>query len=196
MSVTFESVPLGYSGVARPGHAWTERRSRLKFSFAGVLLFSVNLRALVREAPVFGISPDGAADPPDHASIPPGVRAVRVRSLPVKRHIPRVSFLSSWIRYAPAQYRRFYVEIDRTFEAYLSKFSSKSRNTLRRKVRQFTEGSTGDTARRVFRTPAELPLFHRLAPSHLETTIQRQFLDAGAPNTPHFATELQALATC
>jgi CelD/BcsL family acetyltransferase involved in cellulose biosynthesis len=47
------------------------------------------------------------------------------------------------LRYVPAQYTHYYTALSGTFEAYLSKFSAKTRNTLRRKIKRFLELGEG-----------------------------------------------------
>ena len=107
---------------------------------------------------------------------------------------PRISLLPDAIRYVPTQGIRYYVELSGSFEGYLAKFSSKTRSTLKRKVRRLAERSGGSVDWREYRTPEELDAFYALARTVAARTYQEQLLDAGLPETPDFQEELRTLA--
>lgn len=92
------------------------------------------------------------------------------------------------------RYRRCYADLSLGFEAYLAGFSSKSRSTLKRKVRRWTERSGGALDLRCYRTPAEVDEFHRLARAVSARTYQERLLDAGLPQSEEALARMRSLA--
>ncbi len=95
--------------------------------------------------------------------------------------------------YAPRRYARYWVALDGTFDAYLAGLSGKTRATLKRKVRKF-EADAGGRDFRVYRTPAEMNVFHGLARQISEKSYQERLLNAGLPAAPAFLEEMRAHA--
>ena len=87
------------------------------------------------------------------------------------------------IRYVPAQYERYYAELNLSFDAYLKRFSSKSRATLLRKVRKFADFCGGSVPWREYSTPEEMDEFIHLARQVSAKTYQERLLNAGLPDT-------------
>jgi CelD/BcsL family acetyltransferase involved in cellulose biosynthesis len=79
------------------------------------------------------------------------------------------------------RYRRFYADLGQGFDAWLARFSGKSRSTLKRKVRRFAERSGGAIDLRCYRTPAEAEDFYRHARAVSALSYQERLLDAGLP---------------
>ena len=92
-------------------------------------------------------------------------------------------------------YRRCYADLGLGFEPYLGGFSSKSRSTLKRKVRRWTERSGGTLDLRCYRTPAEVDEFHRLARAVSARTYQERLLDAGLPQGEEALARMRSLAS-
>ena len=117
---------------------YVTKRIPLKFSLGEYRLFSVELSLLVSTAYFL----DGNAQREPNVSaeaLADDVDGVLFRSHPIAKHLSRLSFGNCMIRYVPSDYKRFYVDLEGTFDEYLGKFSSKSRSTLRRKVRKYAE---------------------------------------------------------
>lgn len=79
------------------------------------------------------------------------------------------------------RYARRYADLGLGIDGYLASFSSKSRSTLLRKVRKFTELSGGALDLRRYRTPDEIAEFHGIARRLSALTYQEKLLDAGLP---------------
>jgi hypothetical protein len=126
---------------------------------------------------------------------PAGIDAALLRSHPVERELPRLSWLPDSIRYIPAAYKRYYVDLHGSFAEYLKKFSGKSRSTLTRKVRKFAELSGGELSWLPYRSPAEVETFYGLARGVSQKTYQEKLLGAGLPETERFQQELHSKAT-
>jgi CelD/BcsL family acetyltransferase involved in cellulose biosynthesis len=96
------------------------------------------------------------------------------------------------LRYAilPA-YRRYYVDIVGSFDTYLSKFSSKTRQTWRRKLTKLEKASGGPVCWRTFKRAEEMRAFHRFACEVAKTTYQQKLYNSGILDTPAFRDQLR-----
>lgn len=99
--------------------------------------------------------------------------------------------------YTPKTFPNYFVDLalDAGFEKYVQDFSSKTRSTLKRKVRRFAEASPdGQLDWRVYRSPEELALFLDCAGGLSELTYQARLLDSGLPDSAKFRAETMELA--
>lgn len=174
-------------------HEHDIRRVPLDFALGEVRLFSVPFSLKVPATAVIGSGPH--ADPAlQRKEIGADVEGVLLRSYPVSETLRSFSFANGILRYVPAQYRRFYAGLDGTFDDYLAKFSSKSRSTLRRKVKKFTEHCGGNVRFQAYRTPSEIRAFFGPAVQVSEKTYQHKLLGAGLPGDAAFQEEAIGLA--
>jgi CelD/BcsL family acetyltransferase involved in cellulose biosynthesis len=86
------------------------------------------------------------------------------------------------------------VDLAQSFEAYKAKFSSKTRSTIKRKVKRFAEHCGGAIDMRVYRFRHEIDEFFYAARSVSARTYQERLLDAGLPDTDEFRQRLRELA--
>src|SRR5687768_13162449 len=122
---------------------WTATPLEMEFRFGEFRLLRVNLRGLSLPGQRAAAGDGGPLPPAD--AFAGQTDAALVRSLPIEQPLPRVSLTGGLIRYVPSQYRRYFVDLkEGTFEQYLQGFSSKSRNTLKRKIRKCAEVHGGD----------------------------------------------------
>lgn len=134
-------------------------------------------------------------DTDDHADpIKDKTEGIFFRSRPILTELPRFSLKPHVIRYIPRQYHRYYIDLTTTKEQYLEKFSAKSRSTLKRKLRKFSEYCHGEIDWREYKTPADMEIFHPLARQVSKQTYQERMLDAGLPEDASFVQQMQALA--
>lgn len=172
---------------------WVEQRVHLKFLFGGIRFGTAGFKAALCPGPLEAPSP--GADPEfPLGGFPTGVSVVQTPSHPIHRRLRRLALFSHGVRYVPHQYRRYSLDLQGKFDDYLRTFSSKSRFTLRKKLRKFAERFGGTIAWRVYRTPEEIPEFHSLARQVSQRTYQEQLLDAGLPATEEFRTQLREAA--
>jgi hypothetical protein len=169
-------------GPSPTAFSWREQPRRLRFRLGEVCIGSVNLRSLTLDTYFMNLV-GGPLEPPlPFERFPRRTDVVIAGSYPVPGPLPRLTVLPHAIRYVPHQYRRHYVDLSGTFDAYLEKFSSKSRSTLRKKVRKFAEFSGGTLSWRQFR-PEDLEDYHRLAIGVSNKTYQaRLHLAAALPD--------------
>jgi CelD/BcsL family acetyltransferase involved in cellulose biosynthesis len=92
------------------------------------------------------------------------------------------------------RYRRFYAELDRGFDHWLGTLSSKSRSTLKRKVKKLAERSGGTLDLRCYRTPPEAEEFYRHARAVSALTYQERLLRSGLPEGEQALAAMRALA--
>ena len=92
------------------------------------------------------------------------------------------------------QYEHFYIDLTIGFDAYRRKFSSKTRSTLARKIKRYTEHCGGEIAWRIYAHPAEIETFFELARQVSVKTYQERLLDAGLPDTTEYLVLAKNLA--
>lgn len=100
-----------------------------------------------------------------------------------------------WYRQTLRTYPRHLVDLTTGYEAYMAKFSSKTRSTLKRKVRKFQDLSGGAIHWEQFRTKEEVATFLPLARELSAKTYQERLLDAGLPDTAAFTKQAEDLAS-
>lgn len=174
--------------------AWQSSTVALRFKLSDLTLGTWRVRLRTREVslademePVETVQPP--ADNLDSASA-----GFLIRGVPVTRPQAALSATPTYIRYVNRQYRHFYVDMRLTFDEYKAKFSSKTRSTISRKLKRYAEQCGGTVRWCMYRSPAEMVEFHRLARSVSVVTYQERLLDAGLPDSPLFIEEMQALA--
>ncbi len=105
---------------------------------------------------------------------------------PTAEPLPTLTLHARHLVYVPRQYPLYAVDLTVGFDAYQAKFSSKSRSTLRRKIRKFAERSGGRIDWREYGTPSEIEEFYRHARAVSALTYQERKLDAGLPDSASF----------
>lgn len=92
--------------------------------------------------------------------------------------------------YIPRRYRRFFIDLRMPFSSYMEKFSSKSRSTLHRKLRKYTQASGGTLTFVDFSKETDILRFHQLARQVSRLTYQESLLQAGMPDGDAFRDSL------
>jgi hypothetical protein len=173
---------------------WVEKQAALRFLLGELCLYHLRIPAWIRRTH-FTLLTKTIPDPePLMASLKPGLQAVMLPSQPVEGKLSRISSQRSSIRYIPAHYVRYYVDIQGSFQNYLKKFSAKPRSTLLRKVKKFSDFAGARLDCREFQSADEVPEFHRLACGISRLTYQSTLLQAGVPETPEYQDILIDLA--
>lgn len=189
--------PVAYRTSAIPvagAGCWIAKKGPLRFAFGDIPLFTVWFSLLIQELHFTKL-----LDVPDSTKIsmeqlPPTIDGFLIRSQPAQHILPRLSLMHHAIRYIPSQYERFYVELQNSFAEYLSKFSSKSRNTLHRKIRKFSEFSGGQVDWRIYRSVKDLEEYYPLAREVSSATYQERLLKVGLPDREEFRNYMLDLA--
>jgi len=114
---------------------------------------------------------------------PRGRDGVRVLSAPTGRLADVTAHYPGFVAGGRQDYRRHYIDMGLGFDAYMARFSGKTRSTLRRKAKKLAEESGSYTVTE-HRTPAEIEAFLAAALPLSARTYQARLLDAGLPDTP------------
>lgn len=101
---------------------------------------------------------------------------------------------AGWSARVFREYPRHLVDLTTGFDAYMAKFSGKTRSTLKRKLRKFSELSGGAPKWKQYRTVDEISEFLSLARALSQKTYQERLLDAGLPSGAAFTAEALARA--
>jgi CelD/BcsL family acetyltransferase involved in cellulose biosynthesis len=169
-------------------NAWHRAEVPLRFQVSDKTLWTRTLPLMTRVA---GLGEPAVADPqPPAEALPDGCRGWLLRSQPLNAELPVLTRVGGCLRYVPAQFQRYYIDLTMGFEAYKAKFSSKTRSTLQRKLRKWAEHCGGATDWRSYRGAEGLREFHALARRVSQRTYQERLLDAGLPTDAEFMAEL------
>lgn len=175
-----------------PGAA-DERVVRLRLALGDVRLgaWALRLRVDGRHSSTL---PSVGMDWAEPLDLPKHLDGTLVRAQPVECELPCWTRGERFFRYVPRLYDLCSIDLTTTFEAYVATFSSKSRSTLRRKVRRFEDASGGLLDFREARTPEDFDAFLPLAATVSSRTYQARLLDCGLPEAEDFRVETEALA--
>jgi CelD/BcsL family acetyltransferase involved in cellulose biosynthesis len=173
---------------------WEPATFQLGYRLGEIPLGHKQFRALSLRTHYFDLTDDIAEPPPPIGRLERDFDVLVTRSHPYREPLARLSRRDGVLRYVRSRYTRYHTDLTGRFEDYLAGFSAKSRSTLRRKVRRFTEQGAR-CGMRVFRQPDEMEEFLLLARQVSALTYQEKLLDAGIPGDPAYLDELVALAT-
>lgn len=173
---------------------WDLKQMPLRFRLGELTLFSLKMQTSVCNIYFNKISTNPDYPVPPFHLFKNGVDVVAVRSHPIATTLPPIARIDGAIRYIPLTYDRHFVDLRGTFANYLTKFSSKTRSTLQRKVRKFAESNGGNVDWREYRSSDEMREFHRFARSISAKTYQERLLDSGLPDAQKFIDEIVARA--
>lgn len=174
--------------------SWETRDVPFKFQLSDWTLFQASIRLQQRSIEL------AEADRPEAIAIPgedhlaTGSQGFALRRQPVNGELTRLARSGPFLRYVPQQYQHCYIDLGTSFEDYQKKFSSKTRSTINRKIRKYTEHCGGTLTWHTYRMPDEVSIFFQLARTVSKLTYQEKLLDAGLPDTPDFMEQARALA--
>ncbi|WP_425450070.1 GNAT family N-acetyltransferase [Virgifigura deserti] len=173
---------------------WSQSRVPLRLALGDVSLATIRLPLALwtangTESPL--LDADIAELPDLLEKFPSGLF---LKSYPVAQPLAAISRVKGGLCYIPHQFHRYYIDLTGSFDTYQGKFSSKSRSTIRRKLRKFAERSGGSIDWRQYRTPEELEVFHAGACKVSALTYQERLLNAGIPRNSAFRERMARLA--
>ena len=172
---------------------WEPAPFVLTYRLGEIALFRKRFRSVVLAEHFFDLTDDPEQPRPPFERLGRDVEAIVTRSHPVRDALPQIAAHDGVLRYVFGRYQRYHTDLRGTFDGYLSKFSAKSRSTLRRKVRQFQQLGDG-SALRVYKDADDMDAFVRAARRVSAITYQERLLDAGLPADAAFVDRLKALA--
>ncbi len=159
---------------------WEARRVSLVAKAGSIRAMAIGFDGLVLDAHWSELvaHPELAAPPYDRLGR--DIDVLVVRSLPVEGEQKRIE-LGRTLRYTPNEYDRAFIDMNMTFEAYLAKFSGKSRSTLKRKVSKLAKLSGGTLDLREYHRADQILEFHRIASELSRKTYQERLFAKGLP---------------
>jgi CelD/BcsL family acetyltransferase involved in cellulose biosynthesis len=169
--------------------SWREIDYELPYRMGEVTLFRRGFTALALDNHFLELPQDPGEPRPPFERLYNDCEVIICPSHPVDRRLPRVTRIDRALRYVPSQYTHYYTALSGTFEAYLSKFSAKTRSTLRRKIKRFLELGEGCYMRE-YKRAEEMGEFYRLARQVSERTYQEKLFDGGLPVNSQFRADL------
>jgi CelD/BcsL family acetyltransferase involved in cellulose biosynthesis len=173
---------------------WQSRSVPFKFQFSDWTLFSVTIPLQVRSERLIDQTPSVDEPKPSIDEIMDGSQGFLIRGLPIVREFPSISRTGDYLRYVPLQYQHCYIDLGLSFEIYQQKFSSKTRSTIKRKIKKYAEHCGGTIPWKTYKAPDEMRDFFRLARTVSRLTYQERLLDAGIPESEDFISQAESLA--
>lgn len=173
---------------------WIKKSIPLKYLLGEIPICKFSLPAIVFAGhfSTLNENPDEQSLPLD--SLSANTEAVLIRSHPIEDKLPKYSSSKRYIRYVPAQYQRYYIDLAGAFTDYLAKFSPKTRSTLQRKVRKYVEYAGATVPWKEYKEPDEMSEFFKLAREVSSKTYQERLMDVGLPSSDEFVNEMNQLA--
>ncbi len=128
------------------------------------------------------------------ATLPPGADGYRLQSAPAAMLRTLASDFPGLSASQPQVYARHYIDMQLGYNGYLAQFSSKTRATLKRKMRKLADAGGGALDIRCYHRPEMLDAFFDAALPLSSQTYQARLLDSGLPGYAGFREEARALA--
>jgi len=173
---------------------WIEQQVPFRYCLSYFCLFRKNLRGRISRLPL-ELAATSLPEPEcPLGEFRNGVDFVGYQDYPITDRLPRLQRNAATIRYALNQVHRYYIDLQGTFEQYLSACSRKTRSTIQRKVRKFADSNAGKLDCRVYRGVNQMLEYHKLARNIAVKTYQEKLFDGGIPEDKKFLSEMQDLA--
>ncbi|MDM7957322.1 GNAT family N-acetyltransferase [Blastomonas sp.] len=126
--------------------------------------------------------------------LPADADGYRLQSVPVSLLARPGPAFAGLIASPPQLYARHYIDMAIGHDGYLAQFSSKTRATLKRKLRKLAEANGGALDIRSYHRPDQVGAFFDAALPLSAQTYQARLLDAGLPGHEAFRAEALRLA--
>lgn len=182
-------APEGATSPAQPLAFLGVQRVPFRFALGEIRLFAPSLSLAVIE-----LEPGANLPPKWRDDLPPlgPADGYLIRGLPADAANDAAG--GDWYGQTLRTYPRHLVDLTTGYEAYMAKFSAKTRSTLKRKLRKFQDLSGGALHWEQFRTTDELAKFLPRARELSAKTYQERLLDAGLPQDASFTAQAYGLA--
>jgi len=128
------------------------------------------------------------------APLPSDADGYRLQSVPVARIAQLDLDFAGLVASQPQLYARHYIDMAPGHDGYMAQFSSKTRATLKRKMRKLADAGGGELDIRSYHRPDQLDAFFAAALPLSQQTYQARLLDAGLPGGDGFRAEAHRLA--
>ena len=175
--------------------AWQGKRIQLRYSISDICLFRVSFNGRVYRIP-FCPLPSQSVDIkelPAHLSEQDEFAALT--DVHIDQPHPRIQAFSGGILYCLNQENNYFIDMQCCFEDYLHALTPKTRSTLKRKVRKFSDSSRGSVDFRIYRFADQMGDYHQLAREIASRTYQEKLFQGGLPASEEFQGDLVRLAS-
>src|SRR5579863_936314 len=173
---------------------WIDEQVQLRYFLGEVCLFRIGLAGKIYRWSL-DQSPYAHPEPTELAiEIPKNISVVVYRGYPISEHLPRLRVFTRSIRYVDDQGYRYYTDLQGSFEDYLTKFSRKTRETLRRKVKKVAVMNGGAVDCRVYCAPHQMAEYYRLAREVAVKSYSERLFQGGIPDNQAFRDGMCRLA--
>lgn len=170
---------------------WKTKIVALPYWLGEICLFRKSFNLRVTNVDFLNIpSEDPSLLKPYKTEINQDTDGYMLHSVPFDQGRPDFWTEDGYVKYVTKFYNHYYIDLSLTYENYLAGFSSKTRSTLKRKIRKFEKLCNGNIDWRSYATREEMSEFHRIARQISKTTYQEKLLDAGLPENEEFYTEM------
>lgn len=173
---------------------WEYRRVPFKFQLSDLTLFSITCPMQVRAVRLIDRTSPAESLVPPTDPLTADSQGFSVRSLRIATEQPSVSTSGDYLCYTQLQYFHCFIDLGLSFEDYQKKFSSKTRSTISRKIKRYTEHCGGSILLKIYKTRADMQEFFQLAREVSKKSYQEKLLDAGIPDSEEFVREMERLA--
>lgn len=173
---------------------WNCHQVPIKIQFGDKTLLAPKLWLQVREAGLDDENPPVSELTPPADTLQPNSQGFLIRSLRIAGSHPVLRRRNGYLCYVSSQYARYYIDMRMSFVEYKAKFSGKTRATISRKIRKYSDYCGGEISWKAYKDVNEIVEFFRLARAVSATTYQEKLLDAGLPESETFYLEMEQLA--
>lgn len=171
---------------------WHESHQYLVYRLSYLPLWRKRFRVWACE---IGLDPEPVPiDIPPPQPLDPKLEGFVMRGIPIAERRPLVEIRDGFVIYTPFHFDRGFIDLSQSFEDYQSKFSSRTRATIRRKVRKFASSGTNAPVLRTYTRRDEVREFLDTARDLSAKTYQERLLEAGLPSSAAFTRRALELA--
>ena len=173
---------------------WVTTQVPFKYMLGEIMLFKRNLVLKVQPTEIIYVdkSPAPILSPSEH--LEENEAGYLMRSTPLSTTQPVFFSDDKNIFYTAHIFNRYYIDLQQSFEQYAAKFSSKTRSTIRRKIKKFSNKCGGKVIWKSYRTTDEMANFFHSAREVSSKSYQEKLLDSGLPDSKHFYQTMVNLA--
>lgn len=186
MPSNVETLPSAAAPVRTP------REVPLKFWLGPFRVWTVKLNLQVETWQADPLRDAHVAEP-SLQNLPAGAGGIYRPSEPLSEDTAILTATGAMIRYVESSFNRRFIDLATDFNAYMAKFSGKTRSTMKRKLRKFEKVSGGMIDWRTYRTAGEMRDFHAIAREISKRTYQEKLFDAGLPEDSEFIARMLSL---
>ena len=175
--------------------SWESRQVPFKYQLSDLTLFRATVPLQVRSVMLTDAAAAVATLVAPDDILPSGSEGFLIRAVRVTQPQRPIATVGPYLCYVLQQYEHYFIDLRLTFEQYKNNFSSKTRSTIKRKIKKFSEHGAGQLDWRTYQEPAQMREFYQHARAVSRKTYQERLLDAGLPDHEGFVAEMEQLAS-